>query len=401
MEILNAGIISAPKDKSFDTASCRKTLSTIHIQPKNKLGIFNCPSPVLKMSVAELETSSSQLKRRKRDSDEAEIEIDVDAPEPPSKKALRKAKKAKLSTDSQSLETEAARLNSTARQDESREGNKRSEHGIWIGNLAFSTTKEDLLKFLTMDTKGPIQPQKITRIHLPQGPAKFGRPQNKGFAYIDFSHENCIQAALEMSESMLTGRRVLIKNAKSFEGRPEQKNEQNGNSKLPPSRRIFIGNLDFATTVEELEAHFRICGTIANTHMATFEDSGKCKGYAWVEFEQISSAEKAMRGWVEADASTKDSSHRRIWLNKIQGRKLRMEYAEDKAIRYEKRFGKNAKKAAAVSPEETGSRGGNDVEGNHRGPEKKPKMSGKYSRETVQRLTGAMVESTGQKNVFD
>jgi RNA recognition motif-containing protein len=365
------------------------------------------------MSVTGPETNAIHLKGRKRDPTEAELEIDVDAPEPPSKKALRKAKKAKLSTSNTSPVPKKESGNPSAGTDEFEGKTKRSEHGIWIGNLSFGTTKEDLLKFLTITATKVLQPDSITRVHLPLGPPKFGKPQNKGFAYVDFCDQKCVETALASSESMLAGRRVLIKDAKNFEGRPEQKNDKEGKPSHPPSRRIFVGNLDFATTVEDLEAHFDVCGTITSTHMATFEDSGKCKGYAWIEFEQVASAEKAMRGWVEPDGKAKDSAPKsrsgnsRIWVNKIHGRKLRMEYAEDKAVRYEKRFGKNAKMATSRQQESTAQPGIVEVDGDEVShvvsvtKAKKPKPEGKYSEETVQKLTGAIVESRGQRTLFE
>ena len=81
--------------------------------------------------------------------------------------------------------------------------------------------------------------------------------------------------------------------------------------------------------------------------MASFEDSGKCKGYAWVTFNDISSATTAMRGWAEVSSSehspeSHQSRKRRVWLNRMQGRALRLEYAEDSGTRYNKRFGKKS-----------------------------------------------------------
>ena len=365
------------------------------------------------MAVTEGATPPPPLKSRKRSVEEAELEIDVDAPEPPSKKALRKAKKAKVSGVTTSTAAEKQSRNDSVKREDGSNNNDRSEYGIWIGNLAFSTTEDDLRRLLTSDTTNPVRSEQITRINLPRGPLKFGKPQNKGFAYVDFSDEKCLVTALGFSESMMSGRRVLIKNAKSFEGRPKQDSGNEKKHSNPPNNRLFVGNLDFATKVEDLEELFGVCGPITRTHMATFEDSGKSKGYAWIEFEELASAEKAMRGWVEAndaeqDSSSKSGNRGRIWVNNLQGRRLRMEYAEDKVVRYEKRYGKNARKA--VPGEE--SRGRAEIqevdvkeESAHRTsrPEKAKrfKPQGKYSEETVQKLTGAIVDSQGQRIVFE
>ena len=95
--------------------------------------------------------------------------------------------------------------------------------------------------------------------------------------------------------------------------------------------------------------------------MATFEDSGKCKGYAWVEFESVEAATAAVKGSVLADEDEgtekeddsdletpptekkkkKKQKKKKVWVNRLFGRQLRMEFAEDSASRYKKRFGKD------------------------------------------------------------
>jgi RNA recognition motif-containing protein len=366
------------------------------------------------MSVTE-STADQKPKSRKRNLEAAEIEIDVDAPEPPSKKSLRKAKKSSTSQASEAKSSEQQSASTQSKDPKS--DSKRSDYGVWIGNLSFGTTKEDLLNFFTSDSTHTITRNQITRVHLPLGQPKFGKPSNKGFAYVDFIDAGTLKSALEFSEALLDGRRVLIKDARNFEGRPEPKKDEKDSQGKAPSKRVFIGNLDFDTTAEDLEEHFSKCGSILHTHMATFEDSGKCKGFAWIEFEQLTSAEAAMRGWVEArgadqDQSKKQSSgRRRIWLHSLKGRKLRMEFAEDKATRYQKRFGKgssasesNAEGADAVHQqqeeaiEEVEARPQRVATRKH--TKQKP-YGTKYADETVQRLTGAIVEGKGQKVVFD
>ncbi|MCJ1371262.1 hypothetical protein MMC20_002477 [Loxospora ochrophaea] len=310
-------------------------------------------------------------KKRKRDQKlPGEIEVDVAAPEPPSKKALRKAKKNKAAIAGD-IDSPIEKADNGGEVAESTTPPKGSEYGVWIGNLPWTATKIDLRKFLTENTK--ITEDMITRVHLPS-PSRAAiaaskqkiKPQNKGFAYVDFSTSSAMEQALALSENLLTGRRILIKDAKSFEGRPEKPAEDVQPTGNPPSRRIFIGNLGFDTTKDELRDHFAQCGDISDVHVATFEDSGKCKGYAWVEFNGIESGEMAIRGWVdskEAGDTMDDDGRANIgglkvgkkrqapkrWVNRIKGRSLRMEFAEDKSVRYKKRFGKNGNTIASDS----------------------------------------------------
>ena len=319
----------------------------------------------------------SPPRKRKRDQSPAvEIEVDVTAPEPPSKKALRKAKKGKAISVPAKVDTIAIDVATTSTELASDENSKslttqskRSEYGIWIGNLPWTATKLDLRNFLTKDTD--ITEQMITRLHMPP-PSKSAiaasrqiiKPQNQGFAYVDFSNEGALIEALALSEKLLTGRRVLIKDSKSFEGRPEKPNEDGAavmQPGRPPSKRIFVGNLGFDTTQETLQDHFACCGEILDVHVATFEDTGKCKGYAWIEFAELKAGEAAVKGWVHfedkeslenedeeiaealADQAKPKMKHkpRKWWVNKLGGRPLRMEFAEGKDVRYKKRYGKD------------------------------------------------------------
>lgn len=396
---------------------------------------------------------SSPPRKRKRDqSTIEELEVDLAAPEPPSKKALRKAKKGQIIQ----LPT-ATKLTGPERHrsDSDNEGlpaqivpAKRSEYGIWIGNLPWTATKSDLRNFLTRDSE--ITEEVITRVHMP-APSEAAnaasrqkiKPQNKGFAYVDFSKASAISAALALSETLLTGRRVLIKNSKSYAGRPEKAKEEDAlttYSGKPPSKRIFVGNLGFDATKEDLRGHFARCGEIADVHIATFEDSGKCKGYAWVEFEEQKGGEAAVRGWVNFEENedseneeggkegSEDTSEdkakpkrkprpRKWWVNKFKGRPLRMEFAEDKAVRYKKRYGKDgtAKTNQNSRQDPTEATTADTIQPtNESHSSTKPRPSKVYASRKVDartvkpgaalaaapRLTGGIVPSLGKKIVF-
>jgi len=408
-----------------------------------------------------LPTALSSRKRKRENHPTEEIEVNISAPEPPSKKALRKAKKGKLARSSSPTKAAAQATKSDSEPDHvnKEEPTRRSEHGIWIGNLPFTATKAHLRKFLTDNTD--IAEETITRLHMPapadtNSPASRQRnkPQNKGFAYVDFSSSAALNEALALSETLLLGRRVLIKNSKNFEGRPEKPKDADtegsaSKSGKPPSKRIFVGNLGFDTSKEDLQEHFALCGEILDIHVATFEDSGKCKGYAWVEFGDVEAGEAAVRGWAKLPARVNSNSDsgddevdsrsgkaskkreskeapklRKWWVNKIKGRPLRMEFAEDKAIRYKKRFGKEAtaRKETGASGEYTSgidsAEGAGDpaqsgtagsVQGKGEGV-----LRSRHPREVdartikpgaalanAQRLTGAIVAGKGKKTTFE
>ncbi|KAL9105072.1 MAG: hypothetical protein Q9163_000085 [Psora crenata] len=393
-----------------------------------------------------LTPKNPSTRKRKREGDpNVEIEVDVTAPEPPSRKSLRRVKKGKGVPCTLEDPEEDAHEEASERKKELSSGpanSNRSPFGIWIGNLPWAATKPDLRNFLTQNLD--ISEDTITRIHMP-APSKSIRVmpqqrlklQNKGFAYVDFSTQLALDKALTLSEKLFTGRRVLIKDSKSFEGRPETvkadgvaAGTMSGN---PPSKRVFVGNLTFDTTKEDLSEHFKLCGDMEDLHIATFEDSGKCKGYAWVDFAKLEGAEAAVRGWINykqqrevednkedlviedgiSKTSGRSAKPRKWWVNKLQGRLLRMEFAEDKAVRYKKRFSKGGgaqhngtrvvSEASGGQSAATPARGGSSEVSRKRKPlEKVDVLNIKpgATPATEARLSGAIVADKGKKTVF-
>jgi RNA recognition motif-containing protein len=405
-------------------------------------------------------SSSPSLKRKRDAVVKNELEIDLSLPEPLSKKELRRAKKSKpqASNENEGL-TKQDDPNPTEPDKDEESASKtpkaRSEWGIWIGNLPWTATKSDLRQFLCKDTS--IEEADITRVHLP-APANTkdarppthpkNQPKNKGFAYVDFAHSTAQRVALKLSETLLLGRRVLIKNARSFEGRPDPADKDATAAAAakamlkPPSRRVFVGNLGFDVEKVDLETHFAQCGEVLDVHMATFEDSGKCKGFAWVTFASEDASTAAVRGWIERDEEEEDDDgkesedeqaydrggepqratnrpsekKKRHYVNKINGRKLRCEFAEDPSIRYRKRFGKGTKTSQDENEEQTEigttdskaapfhpSSSAHDRRRDLRKVTKGAKRGYKPSPTTVRfaQVTGAIVQGTGQKVTFD
>ena len=393
------------------------------------------------------------------------LEVDVTLPQPPSKKELRRLKKGKtLPKRKTEGELKAPLKEGEEEEKPKKEQEKRSEHGIWVGNLPWSVSKEDLKSFLI--NQGPMDEASITRIHMPspddgksanQVESRFTRRQhNKGFAYVDFASAEDTNKAVALSEELLGGRRVLIKNNKSFEGRPLVLKEDKAKKPegKPPNKRIFLGNLRFDTTEESLKEHFEQCGPIEQCMVATFEDSGKCKGYAWITFADLEGSARAVRGFVlkedvgsdeesddeeEKEASEPESDPedyanaaakekkpakkwpmKRVYVNMIQRRPIRIEYAEDAGVRYKKRYGAGGTKnplgldqgnpnerhpdrsgnpnRAPVSTEPRKEKEVVPVSGVIAPSKKAQKMD--YRNEYAPRLTGGIVESKGKKVTF-
>ncbi|KAF2404044.1 hypothetical protein EJ06DRAFT_527613 [Trichodelitschia bisporula] len=442
------------------------------------------------------DTAKKTKKRKRTAKDEPELEIDLTLPEPPSKKEARRAKKVKPSKSEKKDKSEKkARKSKSAdgadNSDDETKGDdaedqpnpddkqpaKRSPHSIWIGNLPWTTTKDSLKTFF--EAHGSIPPSAITRIHMPvpagRSPRLAVKPTNKGFAYVDFEKREQLESALELSESLLGGRAVLIKRADNFAGRPEKPAEGTettgkdgkvttgrSNPEKPPSRRVFVGNLGFDVTKQDLEEHYAHCGEVVDVHLATFEDTGKCKGFAWVTFKDLSAGEDAVRGYTykpveesDSESSSEDDEAeekkagsdaasdagsasgsdsdakpkskptkkakkapkpRKWFVNRLHGRTLRVEFAEDASVRYKKRFGGKPEADCAAGDGEGAEAEGGDRKKAHdrrreaRRAQRDVMLNEKVDARTIrpgaalmnaQRASVAVVQGTGKKVVFD
>uniref|UniRef100_A0A7E4VJC2 RRM domain-containing protein n=1 Tax=Panagrellus redivivus TaxID=6233 RepID=A0A7E4VJC2_PANRE len=60
------------------------------------------------------------------------------------------------------------------------------------------------------------------------------------------------------------------------------------------ARSFYIGNVEYAATEDLLEAHFKGCGAINRVSIMRDRFSGKPKGHAYVEFDEVTSASNAV-----------------------------------------------------------------------------------------------------------
>src|SRR5437016_12226534 len=61
------------------------------------------------------------------------------------------------------------------------------------------------------------------------------------------------------------------------------------------SSKVFVGNLDFKTSRDEVQNLFSQVGTIKDVFLPTDRESGRPRGFAFVEFESDDDAQKAIQ----------------------------------------------------------------------------------------------------------
>ncbi|XP_060175902.1 polyadenylate-binding protein 2-like isoform X1 [Lycium barbarum] len=69
--------------------------------------------------------------------------------------------------------------------------------------------------------------------------------------------------------------------------------ENQANKEEVDSRSIFVGNVDYSCTPEEVQQHFQACGTVNRVTIRT-NKFGQPKGYAYVEFLEVEAVQEAL-----------------------------------------------------------------------------------------------------------
>ena len=61
-------------------------------------------------------------------------------------------------------------------------------------------------------------------------------------------------------------------------------------------KNVFVGNMNFQTTESELRALFEAFGQVSRVHIAMDRETGRARGFAFVEMPNDEEAAKAMSG---------------------------------------------------------------------------------------------------------
>jgi len=66
-------------------------------------------------------------------------------------------------------------------------------------------------------------------------------------------------------------------------------------------KNIFVGNLDFAATDSSVRSMFEQYGTVDRVNLVTDRDTGRSRGFAFVEMSNTQEADRAIAGLNGAD----------------------------------------------------------------------------------------------------
>ena len=139
------------------------------------------------------------------------------------------------------------------------------------------------------------------------------------YGYVEFTTAESAQAALALAGKEVDGRAIRVDIS---EARPKKEAGAKNFSNTPTGEAtdtLFIGNLSFTATEDDIRGAFAECGEILSIRLPTDRESGQPKGFGYIQFSTLDEA-KAAIAWNGSD---------------LAGRPCRLDYAGKKPERAE------------------------------------------------------------------
>jgi len=175
---------------------------------------------------------------------------------------------------------------------------------VYVGNLSWDTTDESLSD--AFDAKCTVATAVVQRHADSQ--------RSKGWGLVSFAKESDVADAIaEFNDTVLDGRTIIVRadrgatrpSTDGGERQPRRQRQQRNmtdtktvedDGPAAPSTKLFVGNLTWDTTSEQLEAYFSKVGVVASAEVIYKQDTHppRSRGWGIVEMEDIDAATAAL-----------------------------------------------------------------------------------------------------------
>jgi len=148
---------------------------------------------------------------------------------------------------------------------------------IYVGNLSPHTTERELTDVF----------ERVGRVVSVRIMMDRDTGRSKGFGFIEMGSEEAEKAIMQLNRAELNGHPLSV-----TEARPRPEASPAGG---PPPVRLFVGNLPYEATAAELREFFSPVGLVSAVSLPVERESGKPRGFAFIEFADRAHAEEAVR----------------------------------------------------------------------------------------------------------
>jgi len=156
---------------------------------------------------------------------------------------------------------------------------------IFVGNLSW-TVDNDRLSQEFADCGEVVS----ARVQLDRNTGR-----SRGFGYVTFAATEAADAAIALNGTKeIDGRTLNLDKSTDVGPNREKRAQAFGDNRGAPSKVLFVGNLSWNTVEDTLWDAFSEYGEVSSVRLPTDRESGKPKGYGYIEFSIVDSAQKAI-----------------------------------------------------------------------------------------------------------
>jgi len=164
------------------------------------------------------------------------------------------------------------------------------DKSIYIGNISFDAVESDLRAAFA--EYGTVQ-----KIQLPLDRST-GR--SRGFAFVAMSNvEEHAAAIAGVDQTEVGGRKIYVNESLPKEKVAENKKKYNDKKKKSTGSKIYVGNINFDTSMETLKAAFEVYGEVKDCFIPS-DNEGNPRGFGFIQMDE-ENISKAIEGLNEQE----------------------------------------------------------------------------------------------------
>jgi len=156
---------------------------------------------------------------------------------------------------------------------------------IFVGNLSWAVDNDRLSQEFA-DCGEVVS----ARVQLDRNTGK-----SRGFGYVTFATTEAADAAISLNGTKeVDGRTLNLDKSTDVGPNREKRAQAFGDVRGAPSKVLFVGNLSWNTVEDTIWDAFSEYGEVSSVRLPTDRESGRPKGYGYIEFSAVDSAQKAL-----------------------------------------------------------------------------------------------------------